>query len=226
MSRATVGHNEKSANIQQSARKDTREKEGGATVGSLLPIRERILAGRTRCRCGSGRRVARCHPDRRRSSGARRSSRLSRIPWAQGTARAQRAQPRGTQALTRAPSPEARTSARDFRGTGGANERPAIFAEQETMMTSNAKSIFAFGVGFAAGWAARSLSDSPSGVGVRLLEIAMQAKDRIGRWAALERERLEDMLAEARSRVESDSSGSAGATDGSGNRARTGNGEA
>jgi len=69
-------------------------------------------------------------------------------------------------------------------------------------MTSNMKSVLAFGVGFVGGWAARSLADSPQGVGVKLLEVAMNTKERVGRWAAVERERLEDMLAEARSRAE------------------------
>ena len=68
------------------------------------------------------------------------------------------------------------------------------------IMKSNVKSLLAFGAGFAGGWAARSLADSPQGVGVKLLEIAMNAKERVGRWAALERERLEDMVAEASSR--------------------------
>lgn len=74
------------------------------------------------------------------------------------------------------------------------------------IMSSNVKALLAFGAGFAGGWAARSLADSPQGVGVKLLELAMSAKERVGRWAALERERLEDMLAEARSRVEPDMS--------------------
>jgi len=71
-------------------------------------------------------------------------------------------------------------------------------------MASNMKSVLAFGLGFAGGWAARSLADSPQGVGVKLLEIAINAKERLGRWAAVERERLEDMLAEARSRTDQD----------------------
>ena len=37
-------------------------------------------------------------------------------------------------------------------------------------MVSSAKSILAFGVGFVSGWAARSLADTPEGVGVKLLE--------------------------------------------------------
>jgi hypothetical protein len=71
-------------------------------------------------------------------------------------------------------------------------------------MASNIKSVFAFGVGFAGGWAARSLADTPQGVGVKLLEIGINAKERVGRWAASERERLEDMMAEARSRKKSE----------------------
>ena len=69
-------------------------------------------------------------------------------------------------------------------------------------MASNMKSILAFGVGFAGGWAARSLADSPQGVGVKLLEVAMKTKDRVARWAAVEREHLEDIVAEARTRAE------------------------
>ena len=51
--------------------------------------------------------------------------------------------------------------------------------------------------GFVTGWAARSMSDSPQGVAVKLLEMAHDAKERLVRWSSLERERLEDMLAEA-----------------------------
>jgi hypothetical protein len=94
------------------------------------------------------------------------------------------------------------------------------------IMDSNIKSVLTFGVGFVGGWAARSLSDSPQGVGVKLLEIAMNAKERVSRWAALEGERLEDMLAEARSKVEPDISGPKRATNGSAHEARTTNEEA
>lgn len=94
----------------------------------------------------------------------------------------------------------------------------------------NMKSVLTFGLGFAGGWAARSLADSPQGVGVKLLEIAINAKERVGRWAAVERERLEDMMAEARSRVEPDISGSTSgsneATNSSGAATRTVNGQA
>jgi len=68
----------------------------------------------------------------------------------------------------------------------------------------NIKWVLALGVGLAGGWAARSLSDSPQGAGVKLLEIALKAKERVALWAALEGERLDDMLAEARSMAESD----------------------
>ena len=67
---------------------------------------------------------------------------------------------------------------------------------------SKMKWVLALGVGVAGGWAIRSLSDTPEGAGVKLLEIGIKTKDRVGRWAAVEGERLEDMLAEARSRVE------------------------
>ena len=62
----------------------------------------------------------------------------------------------------------------------------------------------AIGLGFAAGWAVRSLADSPQGAGVKLLEIALDTKERLGRWVAVEAERLEDMLAEARLKAEPD----------------------
>ncbi len=62
------------------------------------------------------------------------------------------------------------------------------------------KSFYVFALGFGAGWAVRSISDSPHGVGVKLMEVGMKAKERISQWAAVERERLEDMMAEARVR--------------------------
>lgn len=83
-------------------------------------------------------------------------------------------------------------------------------------MASKITSILALGVGFAAGWAVRSLSDSPEGAGVKLLEIALNAKERVGRWAAVEAERLEDMLAEAHLRAEPDISRPNGANNESG----------
>lgn len=68
-------------------------------------------------------------------------------------------------------------------------------------MISSMKWLLALGVGVAGGWAARSLSDSPEGAGVKLLEAALKAKDRLESWAAIERERLDDMVAEARSNI-------------------------
>ena len=82
-------------------------------------------------------------------------------------------------------------------------------------MDSNIKSVLLLGVGFVGGWTARSLADSPQGVGVKLLEVAMNAKEKISQWAAAEGERIEDMLAEARSNVEADTSSTPeGATNG------------
>src|ERR1035438_8734883 len=67
---------------------------------------------------------------------------------------------------------------------------------------SKMKWVLALGVGVAGGWAIRSLSDTPEGAGVKLLEMGIKTKNRVGRWAAVEGERLEDMLAQARSSVE------------------------
>ena len=68
-------------------------------------------------------------------------------------------------------------------------------------MIPNIKWVLALGVGLVGGWAARSLSDSPEGAGVKLLEIGIKAKERLDQWAAVERERLDDMMAEARSNI-------------------------
>ena len=64
------------------------------------------------------------------------------------------------------------------------------------------RSFIVFAAGFGSGWALRSIADSPQGVGVKLLEVAYTAKGRLSEWAAVERERLEDMMAEARSNAE------------------------
>ena len=77
---------------------------------------------------------------------------------------------------------------------------------------SKMKWVLALGAGFVGGWAIRSLSDSSEGAGVKLLEIGIETKNRVGRWAAVEGERLEDMLAEARSRVEPEFGSTEGAT--------------
>ncbi len=59
------------------------------------------------------------------------------------------------------------------------------------------RTILVFVAGFGGGWAIRSLADSPQGVGVTLLRAAYDARERLVRWVAGERERLEDMMAEA-----------------------------
>lgn len=64
------------------------------------------------------------------------------------------------------------------------------------------RSLVAFVLGVGTGWALRSIADSPEALGVKLLETAYDAKDRVSLWLAAERERLEDMLAEARSNVD------------------------
>jgi len=61
------------------------------------------------------------------------------------------------------------------------------------------RTFIVFVVGFGSGWAIRSLADSSHGVGVTLLAAAHDARERLGHWYAEERERLEDMMAEARS---------------------------
>jgi hypothetical protein len=65
-------------------------------------------------------------------------------------------------------------------------------------------SVVAYVVGFVSGWATRSIADSPQGGAVKLLEMAYDAKERLVRWTLLERERLEDILAEARARAGQD----------------------
>jgi len=76
------------------------------------------------------------------------------------------------------------------------------------------RSLFAFAVGLGSGWALRSVSESPEGAGEKLLEAALTAKGRFGRWAAVERERLEDMLAEARANAARNESAAMGGSNG------------
>lgn len=66
------------------------------------------------------------------------------------------------------------------------------------------KSLIIFAMGFGTGWAVRSIADSPHGVGVKVMEVACRTKDQLNRWFAVERERLSDMVAEARSRTQPD----------------------
>jgi len=72
-------------------------------------------------------------------------------------------------------------------------------------MGSSIKWLFALGVGVVGGWALRSLSDTPEGAGVKLLEVGIKTKNRLASWAAVERERFDDMLAEAQSNIASES---------------------
>jgi hypothetical protein len=71
------------------------------------------------------------------------------------------------------------------------------------------KSVVTFAFGFAsgavAGWVSRNLADTPQGAAVKILETASDVKDRILRWTAIERERLEDMMAAARAEAGHDS---------------------
>ncbi len=78
---------------------------------------------------------------------------------------------------------------------------PLFRRKKEIVLNTNIKWLLALGVGVAGGWAARSLSDSPEGAGVKLLEIGLKTKEHLDRWAAVERERLDDMLAEARTNI-------------------------
>ncbi len=59
-----------------------------------------------------------------------------------------------------------------------------------------------FAVGFAAGWLARGTIDSSRSAAVTVLATAMSAVDRVKRAIAIERDHLEDLVAEARARVE------------------------
>ena len=52
-------------------------------------------------------------------------------------------------------------------------------------MSLDAKPFIAFALGFGGGWAARSLADSPQGVGVKLLEVGLHTKERLERWASM-----------------------------------------
>lgn len=71
---------------------------------------------------------------------------------------------------------------------------------------------FAFIAGFLCGWASRSSVDSPQALGVKALGLGYDAKARFGRFLAIERERLEDMLAEVKARYDLPSANNADAT--------------
>jgi hypothetical protein len=63
------------------------------------------------------------------------------------------------------------------------------------------KSVFSFALGFGAGWAVRSMADSSEGVGIKLMAVALKTKEHFDQWIAVEREHLEDMFAEARTKA-------------------------
>ena len=64
------------------------------------------------------------------------------------------------------------------------------------------KVIVAFMAGAACGWVARSAVDSSRALLVGLLSDSMGLVDRVKRLFAIEREQLEDLLAESKSRYE------------------------
>ncbi len=61
--------------------------------------------------------------------------------------------------------------------------------------------IASFAAGVAAGWIARSTVDSSRDAAVRLVELGYLAAERLRRILALEREWLDDLVAEARARA-------------------------
>jgi hypothetical protein len=65
------------------------------------------------------------------------------------------------------------------------------------------KGTFAFTAGFAAGWLARSTVASSRAATVDLAAFALDAVDRLKRIVLIERERLDDVVAEARARAKS-----------------------
>src|SRR5689334_21264113 len=66
------------------------------------------------------------------------------------------------------------------------------------------KSLFTFAARFGSGWVARSMTGSPHGLAVKLLEVTYRSQKRITRWVAEEREHFEDLLSEVRARVDSE----------------------
>ena len=61
-----------------------------------------------------------------------------------------------------------------------------------------------FLAGFASGWAVRTTVDSSRSLAVSLISSFYGAVDRVGRAVGMEREHLEDLLAEARAKYEMD----------------------
>jgi len=61
----------------------------------------------------------------------------------------------------------------------------------------------AFALGFAAGWAARATTESSRSAALTIIAAAIAAYERVKRKVAIERDHLEDLVAEARARAES-----------------------
>jgi hypothetical protein len=62
--------------------------------------------------------------------------------------------------------------------------------------------LFGFLAGFVSGWAARSSVDSSHGLAVRTMDALYASRARLGRWLAVEHERIADLLAEVRARYD------------------------
>jgi hypothetical protein len=60
----------------------------------------------------------------------------------------------------------------------------------------------AFALGFAAGWVSRGTRDSSRSAALAVVAAALDALDRIKRAIAIERDTLEDFVAEARARAD------------------------
>lgn len=63
--------------------------------------------------------------------------------------------------------------------------------------------LISFVVGFTGGWIVRSSFDSSRAAAVRSVSAMMSAVDRVKRAVAMEREHIEDLVAEARAHYES-----------------------
>jgi hypothetical protein len=70
-----------------------------------------------------------------------------------------------------------------------------------------------FAAGFASGWAVRTTVDSSRNLAVRVIAGFYGVVDRASRAAGMEREHLEDLLAEARALYEADRPGGRGPTE-------------
>jgi hypothetical protein len=57
-------------------------------------------------------------------------------------------------------------------------------------------------IGFATGWAVRGTTDSPRSAALAVVAAALDATTRLKRGVAIERDHLEDLVAEARARVD------------------------